>query len=721
MYLIKDSDQDSNLHSYMKTLELNPTIKQLITTINFCFDTKYYDANELYNMWLRLKPEIQTSICSHELLTYISSIGNFSEANQSPAIYTKDNILNSVCIEDDTLESELFKASIALGQLSDELLARNPRYSWFLPSVCFHEILENIFSDEVNPGLIIGEHVDVLFPSIFPDYLKPYIEAKSVLKHHVRYGSALYNVIREMGIACIDLEKDLLVKACLFDCLNDLFPPSNACDTQASTSLKDLLTVLQKFPPLFFARWFHDCLLVENERLKSKKPTLDDLIIILACLPFGRGFAPLVSDEKIKAVMPKRRAISQLADMSRYSDLFNLEDFVSVVYIFGIYLETDGIPYELLSKFIRNITKYRTKFTCGTFPFSPETREYIYVVGTDISMEDNDLLIILTNGGMFTSANLCDSYYSLGLLPQADQYDKDVVIGLYNQKLDLYLTLVSKAHNNSLHELGAALLSLYLVYRTFYLKGHHNTSPRLAKEIINTLTLPGAKVLRHTLMYLVENIKKNYNYDPLSRASALFLRQFLPQSANLIVFPGKGTKETAVPEKDTADLLKTRLGVERWEKLNKDSQICLVSAEHLWKCNAADFGFGIRDFSALIMPYCKAIEGELLNRLDPFYNSEVYRTYLADTGKQPQLKPTAGWLMRELNQFSSLPALVQQAIEATGTRLHKDAKLVKDIKDLIRNYRNIAAHPPPVGMCHYAEFRKKLFEENLLHRFLDAL
>jgi hypothetical protein len=53
--------------------------------------------------------------------------------------------------------------------------------------------------------------------------------------------------------------------------------------------------------------------------------------------------------------------------------------------------------------------------------------------------------------------------------------------------------------------------------------------------------------------------------------------------------------------------------------------------------------------------------------------------------------------------------------------LINDPDFTSTIIELIDEYRNKSAHTDIVGMRMYADFKLKLFHDQLLHRFIDAL
>jgi len=68
-----------------------------------------------------------------------------------------------------------------------------------------------------------------------------------------------------------------------------------------------------------------------------------------------------------------------------------------------------------------------------------------------------------------------------------------------------------------------------------------------------------------------------------------------------------------------------------------------------------------------------------------------------------------------------MPETVKATVIQSGTTLHEDIGLINSLYDLVQNYRNMAAHTDAVSMKRFAEFKEKLFQERVLHRFIDAV
>lgn len=328
-----------------------------------------------------------------------------------------------------------------------------------------------------------------------------------------------------------------------------------------------------------------------------------------------------------------------------------------------------------------------------------------------MKFEDIDFILGLSTGWH------CSNNGVVGLICE-DTSSYYELAEYYDEKQQTYLHLFNKAHEEGFYELGTALLTLYLLYRTISLKGRHNTSPVFVGAINKALDAPGSKIMKHTLEFIVDSIGKHFSDDPVARTSAMIFQQFLPQRAEVKVLQG-GVKSSRGAE-EVSEFLIRKLGNERWTKLAKNSQDCLVSAEIQWKNSAVEFGFGIKDWSGLITTYCKAIEGELVDRLNDFFVSAEYDTYLAAKGLKRPAKSTAGWLLKELRLYNDMPQELQSLLNQSRIKLAGENDLVNRLYDIVQNYRNVSAHHDAVPMKRFAEFKEKLFQSGLLKKFIDA-
>lgn len=288
----------------------------------------------------------------------------------------------------------------------------------------------------------------------------------------------------------------------------------------------------------------------------------------------------------------------------------------------------------------------------------------------------------------------------------------------YNSQREIYFILVQKSYSEGRYDLGTALLSLYLLYRSIFLSGDIGPTPDTVQIVSTALSNPGNKILKQTISIIVNTIDEHFAHDPVSMSSADVLRQHLPKSAKLYRIENYREKQVSGP--DVITNFKCILDISRWDKLSKSSQECLISAELQWRNNAIEFAFGIKDWSGLVITYFKAIERELVDRFKSFYTSTTYLRYLTSREMTCPQKATAGWLLKELRNYQSWPQELKDNLSTARINLHNNPRLVNNLYDLCQNYRNVAAHPDPLDMVKFTRFKKILFEDRVIHDFIDS-
>ncbi len=594
------------------------------------------------------------------------------------------------------------------------------KYSWFYPSLWIAPLLEASYPAEIDPGRMIAKYIQVLFPEE-NEYQDSDLRQITDNRLELTYATPAWLLLNDLacwvGECSTGAERQRL---CFAECLLDLLDPRNRSERGSKITLAEKLLLLHHAPNELFHAWMWGCFLASDEYGSyAAKLSTADLKAALLTLAFGTGEQPLALS----------LAFGQLADASAVKFLTKKEGkclswqaFYSLLYrVKADDVQLDAECRQLLQALMGALTNFRRTFLGGISPVVRDVlwgfSQFIFVIGTDKAdllqlLADGDLdctfldLIYDENSGMSEERHA--SYYA-----QAE---------FYNNRQEIYLQLFAQAHAEGLYELGTSLLSLYLFYRAVYMKGRLNFSSEMVEAINKALVLPGARTLRHTLKFAVESVERYFSADPIANCSALILRQFLPQGAVFKVLPGGVGQEGAISRggNEVESFLVAELGESRWGKLSENSRSCLVSAELQWKLNAHEFGFGIKDWSGLITTYCKAIEGELVDRLSDFFDSNEYESYLADKNLKRPTKATAGWLLKELRSFEHLPENLQELLNNSRIHIACDKDIVNRLYDVVQNYRNISAHHSAVSMKQFADFKEKMFQSGLLHRFIDA-
>ncbi len=604
----------------------------------------------------------------------------------------------------------------------EKLDSYQEEYSWFLPAIVLSDQLEAVYPDELNPGKIVATYLKTLFPVKLPSDVEIIaIDYSYNPEYKLPFNSSLHCLIRQVGEWALNQTTlDPELKQCMGTCFRDYLDPENyeerSCNHEEP--LRFLANLLNSPRDLYYC-WIKECLFNLDFPWLSSQELMNET---LKCLPIGRGNSPLILDQNYSHLFDEsviNKFKTSICDLQTLKDskFLSYDSFLRLVYRgFDSVYHVDHECYELLNILVTRLDGYRREYLAGCAPFHARSHDSEAVCLVDaIGLDNIDLSLLLVNG--------MNHYGCLSIDYDNEENSYFDHSNLFNNKQLAYLAAFNKSVAEGLNELGVALLSLYIFSRGLIMKGRFGQLPDLLAAVERALTLPSSKIIKHTIAFVVEATEKYFYDDPLAMASALHFRNLLPQQAELHVLPG-GKKEGVSRqwrEQEIRERFEGNLGPERWSRLSENSRACLVSAELQWRNSAVEFGFGIKDWSGLVTTYCKPIEGELLDHLGNFYISDAYAGYLDEKKMKRPAKPTAGWLLKELKSFPNMPEPVQEAIKQTGTKLHEDVELLKALYDLFQNYRNIAAHPDAVSMSRFAEFKRKLFQEQVLHRFIDAV
>lgn len=574
--------------------------------------------------------------------------------------------------------------------LEKELKKRySEKYSWFRPTWEHGEILWATYPDEINPGIIIGEFLPLLFPENLPS------ENYSAV-HEVEVGSQLHELLVKSGYICIEWsEYPPETKKILKVALDNILFQQTLTDSSDLTFETLLETVLMA-PADFFTAWAREWWLLYED---------------------DKNFAPSISSSSLKILFS--RAAIWLAGSSNRSRKKPLLSPTMLWDLFYKIREDGSLEYDaeleiLLAEFFSEYSRIRkTKyFGASLMSLAVSSDIACELESSGYNMELFDFTILLSSG---------DRCYGDINFEQGE--GKNAVVE-FTKKEKVYITLFHQAVGEGLPELGNALLSLYLLARSLRCNGRFNFAGSLHSAIASGLCLPGAPILVSTLEALTKWSEEILADDAAAKLSGRFFKQFVPKKATLHLLHGEkdDTRKIGSSEEQQAQLVyRTQLGEERWGKLSTSSKRYLVTAEILWKKSAPEFGFGIGDWSPLIINYCKVLEKELVDRLAPFFSSPEFKeNFFKRTNRQPDSKPTVGFLVRELQRYDEFSCELKMIIDATRTTLHSDKKLLSEIQK-ITDLRNQSAHKDEFNMVKFAQFRQMYFDDKIIHRFIDAM
>jgi len=706
----KKSALDNKIACFRK----NRKFSDFLDIVEYCLSNQMYDCAELLAEWEAGKGKIQAG--DHfEVFTALLPKFSVYYLGNSPEFTRKFGELNKDVV------SLIAKASSSFGEYFEVIDSYQEKYSWFLPAICLADQLEAVYPDELNPGKVVAIYLKTLFPGKLPSDIEIFSADYTYCpEYKLPFNSSLYCLVRLVGEWALNQSVfDPELKQCMETCFCDYLDPENYEERffKCEEPLLFLANLLNSPRDLYYC-WVTECLFNLDSPWLSSQELLN---ATLMCFPVGRGNSPLILDQNYnhlfdESVINKFKA--GLLDLQTLNDsrFLSYDSFLRLVYRgFDAVYHVDHECFELLKILVTRFGEYRREYLAGCAPFHAEAHDSEAVSLVEaIGLDNIDLSLLLVNG--------MNHYGCLSIVDDEKNSYFDRA-SFFNYKQHAYLAAFRKSVAEGLNELGVALLSLYIFSRGLIMKGRFGQLPDLLTAVERALTLPGSKIIKHTIAFVVEATEEYFRDDPLAMASALHFRNLLPQQAELHVLPG-GRKEgigRQWREQEIWEFFEGNLGPARWGKISENSRACLVSAELQWRNSAVEFGFGIKDWSGLVTTYCKPLEGELLDHLGKFYLSDAYAGYLEDRKLKRPAKPTAGWLLKELKSYSSMPEPVQEAINKTGVKLHEDMRLVNALYDLFQNYRNIAAHPDAVSMSRFAEFKRKLFQERVLHLFIDAV
>lgn len=593
------------------------------------------------------------------------------------------------------------------------------KYSWFYPSFIINDSLQSVYPEELDPGQIIAKYLKQLFPDNVEKLVPNFTNYTKVQKiYSIKFESPLHSLIitiSQAAIYQIYSDNETLKLIVFGECREILDPENNEQRKFPSETIviKLIIFSMLAMPAELFYSWYDAMisrLFCDDTPDESK---INFLMAALTTFSFGKHNLPLAANN----INDDSSDFYYDLDFWRYVAAEKYLSYGDMFWLLYINLEEADNKSDdsraVVSKLIQSFTKLRRKYFTGMFPAnwgncSQCAGEIVGFIGH----ENSDFLVMLTEANYDTILCLFPGHVK-PYQQRCDDLDKA-------QKY--YLTLFDKALEEGLPEFAVSLLSIYIFLRAISEQCHFGNLPDLMPAIDRAIALPGSKTLKHTLAFVVDSVDTYLSDDPIAACSAAYFRPYIPKQADLHVIEGAGKSAFRLEssESDVKTFLENELGRDRWHSLSENSRSCLVSAELQWRNNASVFGFAIKDWSDLITTYCKAIEGELVARLDDFFNCGEYEAYLSAKGLKRPAKATAGWLLKELKSYDAMPPSLQELLSNSRIRLAGNNDLINRLYDIVQNYRNISAHHDAVPMKRFAEFKEKMFQSGLLHKFIDA-
>lgn len=707
----KRKHQYSELVSKFKATR---SLDDLINSLEHCLQYTQADFWELEKSWCE----------KHQIVLHDSDINPFLEfVAKIDVVYPKKDRADfadpNVQDPSKQIVLDIFESVSESQRVKDQ---KSKEFSWFHPTIMVGEILSKICEPELNPVPVISRYLAVLFPDeLSPEQLEQADRALDIGKRYsIEFKSSIHKFMIKVGEELLSYAVvDSVEKNALLCCLYDVLDPDYRESYEITVRAEDIVFHALFTPPKFFYAWY-DCWV---QRILSCNDNLDinhrfDVpYAMLSYITFGKGgrgvdLPTFVINEKHRQKLIDHQ--NTLA-YDKYLPLADLFDVLWTLYDIGVFDHEREEVAAIFKAQLDQFTAYRRENLAGVFPARNSCAGMIgSTIDSLLPIEDCDVLLLLAGGYYEHAVISCGCFdHRLSALEKTE---------CLNKVQHYYLVVYNKLLQEALPELAVAMLTNYLYLRCFWAKGRFGSMPELMPAVCQALSLPGAKVLKHAITLIVKFTEDQFSDDPIAAGSVAYFRPYISQAAELHLLEG-GTKKTLVRKSSESEVLSSyeeMLGTERWHKLSLDSQNCLVSAELLWRNSAVEFGFGIKDWSGYITTCCKAIEGELVERLRDFFESQEYDLYLAGKGFTKPTKPTAGWLLKELKFYEQMPPELKAVLDATKIQLIEKKELVGHLLDIVNNYRNVAAHPAITSARRFAEFKEKLFQGGLLQRFIDA-
>lgn len=715
MLITKKNDQfDKKVHKFEET----KNFLDLMNAIEFALKHRIYDCSKLLDTWTESKANIE----GHDLIeTYSHILPSFSVCCDVGNKIIINNPSNSTPRGIDSDKYNDFKKAISnFDVFQNELKDRyEDKYAWFRPSWWVGEMLSVIYTDEVNPGVIIAEHLRMLFPKTIPvdinNILNPF-NYNPRLK--LPENSILFKLISDVGVFVIDkTDLDNNTKHVLKLALDNIFEGEVVLPD--NIFLNEMLISILFAPRDFFYSWIYGCWFRDDQDSKKNPNLRFDLQLVLNYYSIGYGNYPICNSAAEDYLKKDRQPYSNIiADIksNKYVDYESILSIVLQKYVWQGDFDLTEDTRKLLIEVIGNYSKSRKSLLSGASSIGYNTASLIVFELIDRLDANNIDLTLLLSSGDFDSGYLV--------------YDESQVRNIahllesFQEKEEMYLVLYHKAIEEGLHELGNALLSLYLVMRAIQGKLRFGDMSKICKVIDEAINSHGSQCLKYTIKLIVTWTEQHYPEDPIAQMVGKIFRNYLPQEAKLHVLQGKGENKSETSGYVTPERIKEfyieRLEKVRWEKLSEQSKQYLLDAETTWRLCHMEFCFNIKDWSGLIMSYCNVIETELVERLAEFYCSDDLKTYLEAQNRTRPGKATTGWLLKELENHDKFPVNMKELLKKSKTTLYHDKNLLKSLASL-NNYRNIAAHKDPSDSIKLAKFKQIYFENQVIHRFIDAL
>jgi hypothetical protein len=193
-----------------------------------------------------------------------------------------------------------------------------------------------------------------------------------------------------------------------------------------------------------------------------------------------------------------------------------------------------------------------------------------------------------------------------------------------------------------------------------------------------------------------------------------FVREHSPRPDNVVRFTPPKTR-SAIEQS-----MLEQFGDEARSKLSERSWSLLLESEIMWERLYKDFGATTMDWGVIALAHVKPLEAELVERLGRAYGSDEFRSFSSSRGKTASV-PTLGPLLHMLKDYSNLPASVKKDICDSGVKLQTDAKHIRDLLSIVNPLRNLGTHTEPFTEANFIQLKGFLFRDGGYKRFFSLL
>ncbi len=388
------------------------------------------------------------------------------------------------------------------------------------------------------------------------------------------------------------------------------------------------------------------------------------------------------------------------------------EDFIPSEY----YDKSANSTYWLtLSAWSKKIAVLRNRDLRGRFPWKPESLGCNWYHSSDGTHAEWDMHLLI-------ETLLWDHEDSERWNYTSDEFGDDDENG--HRSFKLHQNFWIAAEREGFPEFANAMFAFYLMRKAIFDKRHHTYLnvdwPAFSELVRSALNRPGHRWVRKAV-----ELMKSYSAEKSWNLDGLRLRNLVPDSAQLYVFPpiSEIREVSQKPRRDCEKRIESEVGPDLWGRFSDRSRKLMVDAEVRFVMHAPGLGLVLSDIGSEVMSYAKPFECELDCRLNDIYGSSLLKKFWTHRfGREPQRNPTLGTYREMLENADKMPPELVSEIESKGVMLHRNAELLKQLKDLL-DMRNPASHGKKrrTPTSQLVDMRSLVFTEGLLRRFLESL